>query len=341
MRIHFANQLMLALVTGCSLFISSVPASQPDTAVHLEDVRMRDGCVLANEEDKTYYLVSTAPYQDNGTQYHGAVRAYTSKDLVNWHGPHIIWETPDAFWPGCEMAGIWAPELHKYRDKYYLFLTFNTRTELCEQWPEWLPRVRRGTQILVGDSPLGPFRPFSRQPALPADMMTLDGTLWEEEGVPYLVYCHEWVQIVNGTVEMVQLKDDLSGVVGSPARLFYGNDGPWAMRNDTFGCWVTDGPSFHLSKSGKLFMIWSGFGKGGYTVGLAISDNGKLAGPWRQQQQPVFADDGGHGFIFKRFDGQLMMALHSPNKQMERIHLYEMKDTGESLVVTKGYPSEN
>jgi hypothetical protein len=78
-------------------------------------------------------------------------------------------------------------------DKYYLFLTFDSATKFPEQWRNWLPRMRRGSQILVGASPLGPFAPFASRPTLPEDMMTLDGTLWVEDGVPYMVYCHEWV----------------------------------------------------------------------------------------------------------------------------------------------------
>ena len=34
----------------------------------------------------------------------------------------------------------------------------------------------------------------------------------------------EWVQITDGTVEYVKLKDDLSETVGEPKRLFRGSD---------------------------------------------------------------------------------------------------------------------
>ena len=68
----------------------------------------------------------------------------------------------------------------------------------------------------------------------------------------------------------------------------------------------------------------------GYTTGIAISDSGKLAGPWRQQEEPVYSADGGHPTLFKRFDGQLMMVLHSPNRDTERDLLFEMEDTGET-----------
>jgi arabinan endo-1,5-alpha-L-arabinosidase len=299
--------------------------------VNLADVRMRDACVLPDPASQTYTLVASA---------RGGVRAYTSRDLHTWEGPHMIWRTPENFWPGAEMRSIWAPELHRYQGNNYLFLTFDTATPFSEQWRNWLPRVRRASQVLVSDTgPLGPYRAFENRPTLPEDMMTLDGTLWVEDGVPYMVYCHEWVQIVNGTVEMIQLKVDLSATIGEPTRLFWGNDAPWSKRSDEFGCWVTDGPWLHTSTSGKLFMLWSGFSATGYTTGIAISDSGRLAGPWRQQAEAVYAADGGHPSLFTRFDGQLMMVLHAPNKDTERVRFFEMEDTGETLRIIRPFPS--
>jgi hypothetical protein len=80
---------------------------------------------------------------------------------------------------------------------------------------------------------------------------------------------------------MIRLADNLSSTVGEPTRLFFGNDGPWVKRSDQYGGWVTDGPYLYKSKSGKLFMIWSSGGATGYATGIAISDSGKLQGPWR------------------------------------------------------------
>ena len=84
-------------------------------------------------------------------------------------------------------------------------------------------------------------------------------------------------------------------------------------------------------------MIWSSFSNTGYTTGVAVSDSGKLAGPWKQNAEPLYSADGGHGTIFKRFDGQLMLVLHSPNKQTERAKLFEIEDTGETLRVKSSF----
>ena len=170
-------------------------------------------------------------------------------------------------------------------------------------------------------------------------MMTLDGTLWIEDGLPYIVFSHEWVQITDGAIEYAKLKDDLSDIASEPKRLFHGSDAPWNRKSPEWACWVTDGPYLFRSKSGKLFMIWSGFSKTGYTTGVAISDSGKLAGPWRQQAEPLFSADGGHGMIFKRFDGQLMLVLHSPNKLNERAKLFELEDAGETLRIKSTFPT--
>jgi GH43 family beta-xylosidase len=301
---------------------TSRPMMQPFGTYRLADVRMRDVCILPDKPSNTYYMVGPA---------RRGVRVYTSKDLSTWEGPRVIYTPPDDIWGDVPVTGIWAPEMHAYKGKYYLFLTFDTRTPLAEQWRDWLPRVRRGSQILVGDSPLGPFLHFHNRATLPSDMMTLDGTLWVEAGVPYIVYCHEWVQITNGSIEYVRLSDDLSETVGAAKKMFHGSEAPWSETGKDRGNNVTDGPYIHTGKSGRLYMIWSSGGAKGYVCGIAIADSGKLAGPWRQQREPLFDENGGHGMLFTTFDGRLLMVLHAPNDRGARPRIFEMEDTGETL----------
>jgi hypothetical protein len=81
-------------------------------------------------------------------------------------------------------------------------------------------------------------------------------------------------------------------------------------------------------------MIWSSFTAGGYTVGVAVSESGKLAGPWKHDDTPLFDKDGGHGMLFRTFEGQLMMALHTPNNPNAQPHFYKIEDTGTTLKVS-------
>ncbi|MFN2230859.1 MAG: glycoside hydrolase family 3 C-terminal domain-containing protein, partial [Anaerolineae bacterium] len=309
----------------------------------LSDVRVRDPCILPDPDTQTYYLcVALRPSE--GHPRHG-VGVYSSKDLETWQGPTTAFETPADFWA---QGAIWAPELHRYRDRYYLFLTFNTDEPLPESAtrPEgeptgWPPLVQRSVQVLVADSPLGPFRAFHNHAHTPPDVMALDGTLWVEDGVPYMVYCHEWVQIRDGTVELVRLAPDLSAIEGDPVALFQGSDSPWVWPGrDRY---VTDGPFVYRTGSGKLLMLWSTFGWGGYMTLVAASESGSIRGPWVQQPRALFMQDGGHGMIFHRFDGTPMVVLHHPNRTPdERALIFELEDEGDTVSVVRkppaGYP---
>jgi hypothetical protein len=220
-------------------------------------------------------------------------------------------------------------------------VTFTSKDELPT--PEGRAQnVKRATQILVADSATGPFKPFANKPHTPEDWMSLDGTLWVEDGVPYMIFCHEWWQVTNGTMELVRLKDDLSNVVGKPRTLFKATDAKWVKSLCDIGGkqhgYVTDGPFLYRTKSGQLLMIWSSFGQNKYTVGLARSTSNKVAGPWEQIEEPLLAANGGHGMIFKTFDGQLVMVIHQPNSGDIRAHLFELEDTGESLCIKRELP---
>ena len=89
-------------------------------------------------------------------------------------------------------------------------------------------------------------------------MMTLDGTFWVEDGVPYMVFCHEWVQIKDGTVEYVATgRMTCPPPTANPSGLFNGSDAVWSKKSDLYGCHVTDGPYLYRTKTGKLVMLWS------------------------------------------------------------------------------------
>ena len=90
--------------------------------VHLSQIYLRDVCILPDAASGTYYMVGPGL---------NSVRIYTSKDLKTWQGPRTIFRTPDDIWGDVRVVNIWAPEMHKYRDKYYLFLTFDTRNRFA------------------------------------------------------------------------------------------------------------------------------------------------------------------------------------------------------------------
>lgn len=305
----------------------------------LEDIRIRDPFILADTSSGYYYMYAQMANRLGDNLTTKGVEVYRSRDLEHWEGPDSVFTIPSGFWADLM---VWAPEVHEFNGKFYLLVTF-TASDTLPAIPGRPRLLKRGTQILMASSPTGPFQPFRNRSHTPTNWMSLDGTFWVEDGIPWMVFCHEWLQITNGTVELVQLKPDLSDLDGSPITLFLATEAPWVKslkeanvtnQNDLYDGFVTDGPFLYKTTRGKLLMIWSSFGEDKYAVGIAESESGKIIGPWHQQEKPLFKADGGHGMIFKTFDGRLMLALHQPNTHTkERAKFFELVDTGETLIL--------
>ena len=63
-------------------------------------------------------------------------------------------------------------------------------------------------------------------------------------------------------------------------------------------------------------------------MGIARSETGNITGPWYQAAEPLWAKDGGHGMIFRGFDGRLFVTFHSPNTTpKERPIFVEIEET--------------
>ena len=268
------------------------------------EIVIRDPFVLPVESEKCYYLYgSTLP----GAGYAGrGFYCFRSRDLENWEALPPVFLKDENFWA---TECFWAPEVHFLNGRYYMTATFASGER------------PRGTQILAADHPAGPFKPVSPYPVTPANWAALDGTLFVEDGRTYMVFCHEWLQIHDGSIELVPLTDDLTAPAGECETLFHASDAPWVRPinytgEDGIPNFVTDGP-FLFKKDGKLLMLWSSFGDGGYTMGIAESVSGSVHGPWKQHEKPFFTGNGGHGMIFQTFDGRLMCTLHQPNEPDE------------------------
>lgn len=304
----------------------------------LKNFRAHDPFILAYKPTETYYLYTSVT---NGAIERGSsgVVTYKSKDLVNWDGPYVVFETPKDGWAN-PAHGAWAPEVHFYNGKYYLFVTLHNQDKVISMPPDsWKKNHMRGTQIFASDTPEGPFEALADNPATPPDMMTLDGTLFVEDEIPYIVYCHEWIQVIDGTFEAMKLKPDFSGTIGMPELLFRASDAPWitpwqAKVTDEPREFVSDGAFLYRTKSGRLLMLWSSWQENKqYCETVAYSLSGRLIGPWRQME-PLLTDNSGHGMIFHAFDGRLMLVVHHPTMSPDsRATLYELEDTGDTLRV--------
>lgn len=268
--------------------------------MHRTAIPIRDPFILPLPETRHYVMYGTTDPQPFGAGV--GFDAYTSSDLEHWQGPFPVFRPPSGFWG---TANFWAPEVHHYAGSYFMLATFTA------------PGRRRGTQVLRAERPLGPFLPLSEGPVTPADLECLDGTLYVENGVPWLVFCHEWLQAGDGRMLAVPLTPDLRQPAGPATALFSASSARWVRELSLesqglpYRGHVTDGP-FLFRRSGRLMMLWSSFSERGYAVGLAASENGVL-GPWIQRDRPLYDEGGGHAMIFRSFEGRYLLALHRPN----------------------------
>ena len=317
------NKVMLAVAVAAA-GIAAVAAE------FRKDFRIRDPFVLP--DGGTYYLYESKPwFGGNG------VFVRTSTDLEHWSEKRQVMAVPESV----PVTAVWAPEVHKHDWAYYLFTTLTEEVGSAPIEP-MAPKAKkervkpRGTWIFKADNPLGPFKPVKTEPIPPKEWMTLDGTLYVEDGQPYMVFCHEWCQVANGKMCYAPLAKDFSSFTAAPVEMFRAENAVPGAGS------VTDGPFFHRSANGALYMIWSNSvrhgnaGKSKYSVLLRKSASGRLAGPW-SKDEILFGENGGHGMIFRSFEGKLLLTIHQPNfGEAERMKLFEIEDTGDTLRVVNG-----
>ena len=323
------NFILFIVILAYAAAHAQSPAAN---AIPLDSIRLSDPFILADEKTKTYYMTGTGG------------RLWKSVDLRYWSGPFNVVNLKSNSWMG-EKPEIWAAEIHRWGNKYFYFATF-TNSSVKIDTINGSPIDRRACHILVSDNPDGPYEMASASEYVPAKMSTLDATLWIEDNVPHMVYCHEWIQNQNGTVEFITLTNDLKGSIGSAKILFHASDSPWSREKTSDQSIkpnkVTDGPFLFKTRTGKLGMLWTSWIGDIYTQGVAYSKSGRLVGPWVQETEPVSPPNFGHGMLFKTFEGEDLMVIHSHKSVNGKFHrvpkLFHVDLSNDKLVVTGRRP---
>ena len=243
-RFNMKNSLLTLLF---SLIFSIGTKAQTTREIRrnipLDSIVLSDPFILTDQKTNLYYMTGTGGM------------LWKSKDLKFWDGPYKVAQTDPNSWMGPKPM-IWAAEIHPFKGKYYYFATFTNRAVKIDTY-RGNEIERRASHILVSDNPGGPYVPMKDSIYLPVNKPTLDGTFWvDRDGKPYMVYCYEWLQNWNGTIEKIELKPDLSGSIGEGKVLFRASDSPWSREKDEKGAdrpnRVTDGPYLFKTATGPF-----------------------------------------------------------------------------------------
>lgn len=297
-----------------------------------ENIRIRDPYVV--EHDGEYYMYSSTNEGQGGDAFPKdklQMIVYKSYDLVNWSEPKAVFTyTPSV--RSKLVTELWAPEVHLYRDKYYAFMSFKNHTG------------KRGTYIAVSDRPDGEFTLLSETPQTPEENSCIDGTLYVEDGTPYIVYSLDWPHhfvesegAYVGEIWARELSEDLSRGIGEPFRLFSSNEAPISKKTphvleymgNTVTRYGSDAPFLSRLSDGTLLVTWSPYLQDTYVVLGAVSENGKIRSSYRHLERPIFDGNGGHAMFLRSSDGAFRMCIHCPEKEgEERLLAIDVTDEG-------------
>ena len=243
------------------------------------------------EENGTYYLYGTK--EDQSISGEGFL-VYTSKDLKHWEGP--VGKTDGfALKKGGAFGtkGFWAPQIFKYKGKYYMAYTAN-----------------ENIAIATANSPLGPFKNEGK--ALEAPVRQIDPFVFFDEGKVYLYH----VRLTEGNrIFVAEMTKDLSAIKPETLKECIAAEETW--ENTANADWpVSEGPT--VFKNGNTYvMLYSvnDFRNPDYSVGVAIAES--PFGPWKKAaSNPLIStadldiNGTGHGDLFKK-GNSLYYVLHT------------------------------
>ncbi|MFD0792850.1 glycoside hydrolase family 43 protein [Mucilaginibacter litoreus] len=253
----------------------------------------------------TILLADPTVFADKGIYYlygtgsKDGFLVYQSADLKNWSGP-VGKRSGHALMRGDSYGtkGFWAPQVFKYRHKYYMAYTADEHIAIAES-----------------DSPLGPFKQKEIK-CISGPGKQIDPYVFvDTDGALYMFH----VRLQQGNrIFVARLNADLADIDESTAKECLHAEQPW--ENTDNAPWpVSEGPT--VLKHNKLYYLFysaNDFRNINYAVGYATAAS--PLGPWKKtEDSPIISrknigvNGTGHGDFFTDASGQLYYVLHTHN----------------------------
>lgn len=283
--------LTMGITSACSNNATQNKTPEEDTTeqVSKQQIFLADPTIFYDKG--TYYLYGTHAVKEG-------FEVYTSTDLKNWEKQNqLALSEEDVFGD----HGFWAPQVFKFKNKYYMAYTANEHIAIAQS-----------------DSPLGPFKQKVQKPVTDPDgLKNIDPyVFFDTDGKTYLYY----VRLKDGNrIYMAELKDDLSDIKPNTiTSCVNAVDDPQKWENLANKTWtVTEGPTV-LKHNDLYYLFYSGNGFRSiyYALGYAIAKNPE--GPWKKYEgNPILDKDmieengPGHGDFFQDKTGQYYYVFHT------------------------------
>lgn len=111
--------VLAGLLCAANLAYAASPSGEANLL--LPQMPLHDPWILVNSADRTYYLYTSNVPGMSHTPGVGTM-VYRSSDLKHWQAPVAVFLLPQDTWAN---AGGWAPEVHLFKEHYYIFTTFH------------------------------------------------------------------------------------------------------------------------------------------------------------------------------------------------------------------------
>lgn len=275
-------------------------------------------------DEGTYYLY----YTDTADMT--LFQCYTSKDLLHWSEPHIVFHGKDG-WGNNEYM---SPNVVRKGEWYYMFYASHTA-------PDENGKRRAQVTYATSKSPLGPFVSVEKKP-LHTDVQEIGGAPFiDDDGRAYLTV----VRFNNGNecwIMEMKLEDGKVTVLEDTITKMFAATEPWERDYAN----VVEGAVI-CKHNGLYYAMYAGSHyKGSYAEGYAIAEH--PLGPWKKYEyNPIltshlYARAVGDSVYTKTPDGEWVMFYHqhfspleiSPRQiRMDRMKFVKVDDGPDVMVV--------
>lgn len=250
----------------------------------------------------------------------GGFQVLKSKDLVAWEAQPGV---PPPDWANGQ---LWAPEVHEWKGKWYMFYSARDRESR-----------KRDLAVSVADHPAGPYKFAAKliegksENEGTDENGAIDPTFHVEGGKPYLFYIRE---SKPRSIKLVELSPDLSRTAGERRVVLNVDrpiergilDAPTLVKRDRNYWLFYSSGWFQSLKKDACYQVWAAKSK-------------SLFGPYEKPEKPLLTSrpeetySPGHQCVFRLANGDWWMAYHGWNSEGEP--RYAQNKTGRTLRIDR------
>lgn len=203
---------------------------------------------------------------------------WSSPDLVNWTKRSVL--NPKDTYIGKDFTRCWATDVAYRNGKYYWYFSEGNQQ----------------TGVVVGDTPVGPWRDPLGKPLLTSELTPTDEydmAIFEENGAYYIIFGVWGYYIAKLNYDMISLAEKPRKIVINNPRGPYNQDGKNTEK-------PTDDKPFLHKYNGKYYLSWGCF--------YAMSDN--LYGPYDYKDSVIKEESFAKGYDAPTWPNGFLQGRH-------------------------------